>query len=61
MERDLLELLLWTPALVTSPGLKLDNGTIDHSVVLGTPPLERFLKGWNPRMFIKEIEKLREF
>jgi hypothetical protein len=39
IERDVVKLLLWTPLIVSSIGRKREDGTIDESVVIGTPPL----------------------
>lgn len=39
IEKDVIKLLLWTPLIVTSIGRKREDGTLDESVVIGTPPL----------------------
>jgi len=39
IEKDVIKLLLWTPLIFTSIGRKREDGTLDESVVIGTPPL----------------------
>ena len=34
-----IKILLWSPVLVTSSGRKLEDGTIDKSVIYGKPPI----------------------
>jgi hypothetical protein len=39
IERGMIEILLWTPLIVTSTGMQLEDGSIDENAVLGKPPL----------------------
>ncbi|MBS1521601.1 MAG: hypothetical protein JST50_11425 [Bacteroidetes bacterium] len=39
IERGVVKLLLWTPLIVSSIGRKNEDGVLDESVVIGTPPL----------------------
>lgn len=39
LDRDLINFVLWTPAFFTTTGQREEDGTIDHSKILGTPPL----------------------
>jgi hypothetical protein len=39
LDRDLISFVLWTPAFFTTTGQREEDGTVDHSKILGTPPL----------------------
>lgn len=39
LERGLIELLLWTPVIVTSTGSMREDGSIDRGAVIGKPPI----------------------
>lgn len=39
LERGLIELLLWTPVIVTTTGHMREDGTIDKDAVIGKPPI----------------------
>ncbi|SDG23784.1 hypothetical protein [Chitinophaga filiformis] len=39
IEKDIIVPVLWAPQLVTSTGMQLEDGSIDHDAVLGKPPL----------------------
>jgi hypothetical protein len=39
LDRDLINFVLWTPAFFTTIGQREEDGKVDHSKILGTPPL----------------------
>ena len=46
LDRDMIKFVLWTPAFFTTIGMSLPDGSIDHSQVIGTPPL--YTGSYNP-------------